>query len=103
MSAKELRDLERSYRCERAAILEDPNLSWEKKMYRAKQVFGPYARERDALRGAAEEVWREPVSCKEAGPRPPSARPRRGPRANSATPSCGLESCASSSQGAGGR
>ena len=54
MSAKELRDLERRYRRERAEILDDPGLSWEKKMRAVSELFERYAVARDELRGAAE-------------------------------------------------
>ncbi len=45
--AKDLRDLEREYRRRRAELLEDPALSWEKKMRAIKELFEEY-RKREA-------------------------------------------------------
>jgi hypothetical protein len=42
VSTKELRRLEREYRRERAAILEDPELSWEQKMRAVLELFNRY-------------------------------------------------------------
>ena len=42
MSTKELIRLEREYRRKRAAILEDPELSWEKKMRSLLELFNRY-------------------------------------------------------------
>jgi hypothetical protein len=46
---KALRDLRREYRRRRAELLEDPELSWEKKMIRIKELFEEY-RKRQAER-----------------------------------------------------
>jgi hypothetical protein len=46
---KALRDLERSYRADREAILADESLSWEKKMRKIKDLFEQFSRRRDAL------------------------------------------------------
>ncbi len=49
MSAEHLGDLERDYRSERAAILEDPGRSWEKKMYAIRELHKRYAERKDEL------------------------------------------------------
>ncbi len=46
---KDLRDLERAYRAERAEILEDPGLSWEAKMRKIRELFERYRQRRDEL------------------------------------------------------
>jgi hypothetical protein len=40
--AKAIRDLEREYRHRRSELLEDPSLSWEKKMLGIKELFEEY-------------------------------------------------------------
>ena len=52
MSMKELRRIEREYRRERAAILEAPELSWEKKMRALLELFNRY---RDRQEEGSEE------------------------------------------------
>jgi lipase chaperone LimK len=47
--AKDLRNLEREYRKERAAILEDDSLSWERKMHRIKALFEEYRQRQEGL------------------------------------------------------
>jgi hypothetical protein len=45
---KRLRDLEREYRRVRTAILEDPDLSWEKKMRAVLELFNRYRDRQEA-------------------------------------------------------
>jgi hypothetical protein len=61
VSDRRFRGLVRSYRRERAQILENPVLSWEGKMRAISVLFENYAAKRDALRGAAERrrEWAE--------------------------------------------
>ncbi len=49
MSAKRLRDLAREYRSERAAILEDPGRSWEKKMFAIRELHKRYTERKDEV------------------------------------------------------
>jgi hypothetical protein len=48
VSSKHVRYLERDYRKERAAILEDDSLSWEKKMHAIKELHAEYSGRKDA-------------------------------------------------------
>jgi hypothetical protein len=55
VSTKELRGLERDYRRDRTAILEDPGLSWEKKMVMITELHKRYCAAKDPLRSAGAE------------------------------------------------
>lgn len=46
---KDLRTLEREYRRRRAEFLEDPALSWEKKMLAVRDLFAEYRRRQESL------------------------------------------------------
>ena len=47
--AKAIRDLEREYRRRRAELLEDPGLSWEKKMRGIEELFEEYRKRQAEL------------------------------------------------------
>jgi hypothetical protein len=49
MNDKRLRDLEREFRKERAEILADEGMSWEKKMFAVRDLFETYSRKKEAL------------------------------------------------------
>jgi hypothetical protein len=56
VGGKALRDLERRYREDRAAVLDEPGVSWESKLKQVKRLYSHYREEHDALlRGAAGE------------------------------------------------
>jgi hypothetical protein len=51
MTSQTLRELERSYRQERAEILADETRSWEKKMVAVRDLFAEFARRKEELLG----------------------------------------------------
>jgi hypothetical protein len=46
---KDLRDLEREYRERRAELLEDPVLSWEKKMLAIRELYADFRKRQEDL------------------------------------------------------
>jgi hypothetical protein len=47
--AKAIRDLEREYRQQRSELLEDPALSWEKKMLAIRDLYADFRKRQDSL------------------------------------------------------
>ena len=47
--AKDLRTLEREYRRRRTELLEDPALSWEKKMFGVRDLYAEFRKRQEAL------------------------------------------------------
>jgi hypothetical protein len=47
--AKDLRELEREYRKRRSELLEDPALSWEKKMLAIRELYADFRERQESL------------------------------------------------------
>jgi hypothetical protein len=62
MTDKRLRSLEREYRRERAEVLADKSISWERRMRRISEIYAHYLDRIDELRGAASEAEEEEAS-----------------------------------------